>query len=75
MTTRELRQRERLNMYLEAEKAILSGQSYTIGNRTLTRADLAAVQKEIDKLFDAGVTLGDDDVTAAASSKRVVLLD
>ena len=62
-------------MYLEAEKAILSGQSYTIGNRTLTRADLAAVQKEIDKLFDAGVTLGDDDVTAAASSKRVVLLD
>lgn len=31
--------------YLNAEKAILQGQSYSIGDRTLTRADLLDVQK------------------------------
>ena len=35
----------RLKQYLEAEKAILvGGQSYRIGNRTLTRADLAEIR-------------------------------
>lgn len=29
-------QNQRLKMYLEAEQAVLTGQSYTIGNRTLT---------------------------------------
>ena len=31
-------QNERLKKYIEAEEAILSGQSYTIGNRTLAGA-------------------------------------
>lgn len=42
--------RERLQLYLNAEEKILQGQSYTIGSRQLTRADLTAVQKKIDEL-------------------------
>ena len=38
------RNTERLELYYEAERAILDGaQSYTIGTRTLTRADLGLV--------------------------------
>lgn len=41
----------RLTLYLEAESTILSGaQSYTIGNRTLTRPDLKYIQSEISNL-------------------------
>ncbi len=47
-------QNERLKLYLEAEKAVLSGQSYTIGNRTLTRANLATIRKAIDDLLADG---------------------
>ena len=44
----------RLKQYLEAEKAILiAGQSYKIGNRTLTRADLAEIRDEIRSLMAA----------------------
>lgn len=42
--------KNRLKLYLLAEKAILSGQSYEIEGLKLTRADLAAVQKWIAKL-------------------------
>jgi hypothetical protein len=45
--------KRRLTLYLEAEEMILRGQSYKIGNRSLTRADLAAVQSEIRKLETA----------------------
>lgn len=31
---------EMYDLYVNAEKAILKGQSYSIGDRTLTRADL-----------------------------------
>lgn len=37
----------RLNKYLEAETAILKNQSYTIGTRTYTRANLKWVQDQI----------------------------
>ena len=48
----------RLQQYLEAEKAILiAGQSYKIGNRTLTRADLAEIRDEIRSLMAAGATV------------------
>lgn len=40
----------RLNLYLEAERKILLNQSYTIGTRTYTRANLKTVQNEIEKL-------------------------
>ena len=45
----------RLELYYKAEAAILEGaQSYTIGSRTLTRADLAEIRKMITTL-EAGV--------------------
>ena len=41
----------RLQLYLDCEAKILSGaQSYTIGQRTLTRADLKEVRAIIDDL-------------------------
>ena len=46
-----LQYKERLAAYMAAEVQILKGaQSYSIGNRTLTRADLEAIQKEIRQL-------------------------
>ena len=38
----------KLDEYLAAETAILSGQSYKIGERELRRADLAVIQQGID---------------------------
>lgn len=44
-------ERERLGKYLTAETAILKGaQSYTIGNRTLTRADLEEIRNQVNRL-------------------------
>lgn len=51
---------ERLKQYIAAEKAILiGGQSYRIGNRTLTRADLGEIRSEIRALVNAGATVDD----------------
>ena len=44
----------RLTAYLAAEEKVLSGQSYTIGDRTLTRANLKEIQ-EGSKIWDARV--------------------
>lgn len=41
------RQRE---MYLRAEEAVLNAQSYRIGSREVTRADLSEITKMIDYL-------------------------
>jgi len=38
---------EHLNMWLEAELEIATSQSYRIGTRSLTRADLNAVRKQV----------------------------
>ena len=72
MTIREI-QRERLQKYIAAEDAILAGQSYTIGQRTLARPDLAEVQEVISELIASGVTLEDEPL--AGRSKRVVFTD
>ena len=40
----------RLELYLKAEQAILSGQSYEIGDRKLTRANLKDVVDTINSL-------------------------
>lgn len=37
-----------LDAWLEAELAITTGQSYTIGRRTLTRANLTEIRNAID---------------------------
>ena len=50
MTTIE-RKKARLELYYAAEEAILSGaQSYQIGSRTLTRANLGTIETIIKKL-------------------------
>lgn len=42
----------RLSAYISAETAILSGaQSYSIGNRSLTRANLDQIRKAITELY------------------------
>ncbi len=68
-------QNRRLKQYIEAEEAILSGQSYTIGNRTLTRANLATVEKVINELIEAGAVLDDEEDRSKGRIKRVVFLD
>ena len=41
---------ERLELYYDAERKVLRGQSYTLGNRQLTRANLAEIHKAIKEL-------------------------
>lgn len=50
MSTRLEMTKQRLAMYYEAELAILTGQSYTIGGQTLNRANLSHVVKQISGL-------------------------
>lgn len=65
--------RGRLELYVKAEQAILNGaQSYTIGNRSLTRANLEEISKMIDSLQDEIETL---EGQSRGYSKRVVLMD
>lgn len=45
--TEELCQ-QKLNTWLAAEEAIATGQSYQIGSRLLTRADLKQVREEME---------------------------
>ncbi|WP_432643389.1 DUF6148 family protein [Acidaminococcus sp.] len=68
-------QNQRLKMYLEAEQAVLTGQSYTIGNRTLTRANLATIRAAIDDLVASGATLEGETLEPAGSTRRAVLMD
>lgn len=42
--------KERLTLYLEAEKAILRGEEYQIGDRRLRRPDLKSVREAIADL-------------------------
>lgn len=57
MTRQELLN-ERLWQYIKAEETILAGgQSYTIGDRTLTRADLKQIRQMIESLLDLGAVL------------------
>ena len=45
--------KERYDLLLEAERAILDGaQAYTIGSRSLTRADLSEIRKLIKDMED-----------------------
>lgn len=65
----------RLKQYIAAETAILTGgQSYKIGNRTLTRANLAEIQSVISKLISAGATV-DGAARTGSRSRQVVLRD
>lgn len=60
--------KKRLDMYLKAEEAILSGaQSYTIGSRTLTRGDLAQIRTVIKDLMD---TLTEEEAVAEGKARH-----
>jgi hypothetical protein len=45
-----IRTQARLAVYYDAELAVLSGQAYTIGTRSLTRANLGLIRDQIDVL-------------------------
>ena len=63
----------RLEMYYEAERQILAGaQSYAIGNRQLTRANLAEIRKTISQLEDELESLLGK---SRGVSRRVVFMD
>lgn len=42
--------RRRLSLYYAAEEAVLQGQEYRIGSKSLVRADLKEIRSEIEKL-------------------------
>ena len=42
--------KQRLEAYYEAEMAVLAGQEYKIGTRSLTRANLEEIRAAIDSL-------------------------
>ena len=63
---------ERLSLYYEAERRVLVGQSYTIGDRQLTRANLSEIRKAIDSLkSEIEQLLG----RSRGFSRRVVFMD
>ena len=63
----------RLELYYEAERRMLDGaQSYAIGNRQLTRANLAEIRKTISALEDELETLAGK---SRGASRRVVFFD
>lgn len=63
--------KERLRMYLDAEKAVLSGQSYQIGDRQLTRPDLNEIRSAISDLIAEINTLE----LKKGRTKRTVFID
>lgn len=68
------RKKNRLLLYYEAEEKILGSQSYTLGSRTLTRADLEDVQNMIKRLeneIEALETRG----TCRRRSARIIPVD
>ncbi len=66
--------KERLAQYYEAEERILKGQSYRIGTRQVTRADLAAIRNGIKEL-EAEVAALEKRGTTGRRAARVVPLD
>ncbi len=66
----------RLKQYLAAEEAVLvAGQSYKIGNRTLTRADLAEIREAISNLIAAGATTEDGESRTGRRARQVIMMD
>lgn len=66
--------KERLQQYYDAEAKILKGQSYTIGSRQLTRANLATVQRIIKEL-ETEIEALEERGTTKRRSARVIPLD
>lgn len=60
-----------LAAYLAAETAVLSSQSYTVGGRSLTRADLAEIRAGIDT-WNARVVQLSNATTGRSRARTVV---
>lgn len=52
MKKKKIKLQNRLELYYQCEEKILAGQSFTIGSRSLTRANLAEVTSMIKELED-----------------------
>ena len=65
--------KSRLQLYLAAEAAILRGQEYRLGDRSLRRADLSEVRKMIDYLSEEIERLEGGNI--GKRIKRAVLVD
>ena len=63
--------KERLQMYREAERKILGGVEYAIGDRRLRRPDLSAVRAAIQDLEDEIAMLED----SKRGIRRAVFID
>ena len=75
MTMQELKNR-RLKLYLECEEKILVNQSYKIGDREYTRADLEDVRKVISAHIDDGAVLDEAETGLKLSrTKRVIFIE
>lgn len=61
-----------LDAYLAAETAVLSGQSYEIAGRKLTRADLSSIQEGISLWNSRVVTLANQ-ATGRSRARTVVV--
>jgi hypothetical protein len=62
-----------LAAYLAAETAALSGQSYRIGERMLTRADLAEIRAGVEAWNSRVVSLAAAASSAGRARSRVVV--
>ena len=66
--------KDRLDLYYKAEQAILEGaQSYSIGSRHLTRAELAEIRKMIKTLED-GITELEAEASGGSRRKTVRII-
>lgn len=66
--------KKRLQRYYEAEEKILNSQSYSLGSKQLTRADLSKVQSMIAKL-EAEITSLEERGTAKRRCRRALPID
>lgn len=61
-----------LDAYLAAETAVLTGQSYEIAGRKLTRADLDSIQQGV-KLWNARLVNLSNQATGRSRARTVVV--
>lgn len=66
--------KRRLQKYYEAEEKILNSQSYTLGSKQLTRADLGKIQNMITKL-ETEIDALECNGTMKRRSSRVIPID
>jgi polyhydroxyalkanoate synthesis regulator phasin len=68
--------KERLQAYYQAEMAVLTGQEYRIGTRTLRRADLTEIRKAINELERQVQQLENQEAgNRSGRARRVVIRD